>query len=315
MDFFLKEYELLKDTANEEPYRRRNNEEKTSISWGQRKLLLSLVSFLSKHLDKDIKNPRVIYAGASPGIGIGIAAKLFPNVTFHLYDPAPFQIKTKDKVILYRKKFTNEIAQFWAEKQKQDNNILFISDIRTADYTKAKDLEDNENQIMQDMQLQKTWVEIIKPCKTQLKFRLPYTLPGFPNEVEYFDGLIYLQCFCPQTSTETRLVLESPNLVYKKYSCEKYQSQLFYHNIVIREKNKYINEYQDPPEILDDYDSCCEISIWKDYLTYINKEINKDNIIELSRNATKFLTAGRKYSDTLAYLRSNPRAIKDRNFH
>ena len=65
---------------------------------------------------------------------------------------------------------------------------------------------------------------------------------------------------------------------------------MFYHNIVIREKNKYINEYQDPPEILDDYDSCCEISIWKDYLNYINKEINKDNIIELSRNATKFLT-------------------------
>lgn len=312
---FTKDDELLKDIDPEEPYQRRKDEDKTSISWGQRKLLMTLVSFLSKHVEKE-KPITVVYAGASPGVNIGIAAELFKNISWHLYDPAPFKIKTnvKKKIIIYQKKFTDEIAEYWANIQMKDDNVYFICDIRTADYTKSKDLSHNEKQIMEDMELQKKWVEIIKPCKSQLKFRLPYTLPDFPLEIEYFDGIIYKQPYSLQMSTETRLVLTSPNFTYKKYSCEKYQSQLFYHNIVIREKNKYINLFQDEPELLDDYDSCCEILIWKDYLNYIEKEITKDNVIALSRKATKLLTKGRKYADTLNYLRSNPRAIKKRNF-
>ena len=315
---FTKEDELLKDTDSEEPYRRRKDEEKISISWGQRKLLMTLVSFLSNYISQDVKKPVIIYAGAAVGINIGIAATLFPNISWHLYDPAPFKIKTdlKKKIYLYQKKFTDEIASYWADIQEKEGNIYFISDIRTADYAKSKNLEDNEKQIMEDMKLQKTWVEIIKSCKSQLKFRLPYTLPNLPIEIEYFDGIIHYQPWSLQSSTETRLVLTSSTFTYKKYSCEKYQSQLFYHNIVVREKNKYLNPYleDDDDELLDDYDSCCEISIWKDYLNYIGKEITKENVIELSRNATKLLTKGRKYSDTLSYLRANPQAIKKRNF-
>jgi hypothetical protein len=313
---FAKENELLKDTDPEEPYRRRKDEEKTSISWGQRKLLMTLVSFIANHIPKNTDKPVILYCGAAPGVGIGIAARLFPSISWHLYDPAPFKIKTdyNRKIVVYQKKFTDEIAHYWASIQEKEGNIYFISDIRTADYTKAKDLEDNEKQIMGDMELQKKWVEIIKPCKSQLKFRLPYTLPNLPLEIEYFDGVVYKQPWVCQTSTETRLVLTSPQIIYKKYSCEKYQSQLFYHNIVVREKNKYINPFIDEPELLDDYDSCCEVSIWKDYLNYIGKEITKENVIQLSRNATKLLTQGRKYADTLSYLRSNPQAIKKRNF-
>ena len=165
------------------------------------------------------------------------------------------------------------------------------------------------------MALQRRWVEIIRPSKAHLKFRLPYTIPDWPLEIEYFEGIIYKQPYSPQTSTETRLVLTSPKLKYKKYSTEKYQSQLFYHNIYIREKINYLNPFMDEPELLNDYDSCCEISIWKDYLSYREVEITRDNIITFSRNATKLLTNGRKYSDTLSYLRENPRAIKDRNFN
>lgn len=313
---FIKDHELLKEIDPEEPYRRRKDDEKTSISWGQRKLLLTLVSFLSNHLNKNVKNPVFVYAGAAPGINIGIASKLFPQITWHLYDPAKFKLKTDldKKIIVYQKRFTDETAKYWGQKQQKNGNIYFISDIRTADYTKTKDLNDNEKQILQDMELQKRWVEIIRPCKSHLKFRLPYTIPNLPNEVNYFDGIIYKQSFAPQTTTETRLVLTSPNFNYKTYSCEKYQSQMFYHNTVIRENNKYQNDFMDPPELLDDYDCCCEISIWKDYLIYLEKEITKEEILKLSRDATKLLTQGRKYADTLSYLRSNPQAIKNRNF-
>ena len=312
---FTPDDEILKETDLKEPYRRRTDEEKTGISWGQRKLLMILVSFLSKHLDKNIENPVILYVGAAPGINIGIVKKLFPHISLHCYDPLAFKIQTnvKEKLIVYRKKFTNELAEYWGKIQEKDQNVYFISDIRTADYTKVDNLLDNEKQILQDMQLQKEWVEIIKPCKSQLKFRLPYTIPGVPDEIEYFDGIIYKQPWQPQTSTETRLVLTSSNLTYKKYSCETYQSQLFYHNIITREKTKY-SESIDPPELLDDYDSNCEVQIWKDYLNWKNEEITKEKIVKLSRNATKLLTQNRKYKDTLSYLRENPRAIKNRNF-
>lgn len=309
---FTQQDELLNE--EEEIYRRRNNSEKSCISFGQRKLLLMLISFLTKYLDKTIVNPVIIYAGSAPGFNIGIVSKLFPDVIWHLYDPASFKLKRNDKIQLYQEYFTDQIAEGWAEIQQKDKNIYFISDIRTADYTKAKDLDDNERQIMEDMNMQRKWVEIIKPNVSHLKFRLPYSLANIPDEVEYLDGIIYKTPYAPQTSTETRLVVLDHD-IHNKYSCKQYQSQLFYHNNIIREKYKYINEYQDIPEILDDYDSCLEMFLWKEYLLYINKTVTKENVIKLSRDATKLLTQGRKYNDTLAYLRSNPRAIKERNFN
>lgn len=318
---FTKQDELLREKDSEEPYRRRKDEEKKSISWGQRKLLLTLVSFLSNHLESFTNRYVILYTGAAPGVNIGIVAQLFPNVTFHCYDPSSFKIKTdlKKRIIVYQKKFTDELAHYWSKIQEKDRNIYLVSDIRTADYTKTESLAENEKQIMSDMELQKRWVEIIKPCKAHLKFRLPYTIPNLPLEIEYFDGILYKQPYAPSTSTETRLVVDlTDGLKYKKYSCEKYQSQMFYHNIVIREKWTYDNEYMDEPEILNDFDSCCEISIWKDYLRFSSvsdENINKESVIALTRKATKLLTKGRKYSDTLSYLRENPQAIKKRNFN
>jgi len=299
---------LLNNDDPEEEYRRRKDEEKKSISWGQRKLLLTLVSFLTEHC-MDIENAIILYVGAGPGVNIGITADLFPKFTFHLYDPAKFKIKTdfSKKIIVYNKKFTDEIAEFWSKK----NNIIFISDIRTADYTKTKDLNENENQILSDMEHQKRWVEIIKPVKSHLKFRLNYTGDGRQEKMEYFDGIIYKQPYAPNTSSETRLVLTSSDLKYKTYDCKKYESQMFYHNIIIREQNKYEKSIVDGVELVNDWDSCCELEIWKKYLEINDSE---EDILKLSEKSTVLLTKGRKYQDTLAYLRANPQAIKNRNF-
>jgi Poly A polymerase regulatory subunit len=315
---FRKEDELLKENDNEEPYRRRKDDEKKALAYGQRKLLMSLISFLSKHYNsKEVSKPVLVYAGAAPGVNIKIVASLFPEFTWHLYDPAKFKIKmdiTK-KIIVYQKKFDNETAKYWAKQNQKNKNVFFVSDIRTADYTKAKDLNENESQILEDMRLQKEWVEIIKPIKTQLKFRLPYPGGSRPNEIEYFTGILYRQVFAPQTSTETRLVLTSPEFKYQTYSCEKYQSQMFYHNVIVRETFEYENDFVDGKELVNDWDSCCEVLIWLDYLKNRKKDISKKKVLELSENATKLLTKGRKYQDTLSYLRANPRAIKDRNFN
>jgi hypothetical protein len=305
--------EILKETDGEMEYRRRRDDEKTCVSYGQRKLLLSLVSFLSKHT-KGMNSPIILYAGAAPANNIGIAIDLFPRFEWHLYDPARFAIATdvKKNVFVYQKYFEDETAKYWAERRK-GRNLVFISDIRTADYTKAKDLNENEDNIELDMRMQRTWVEILKPDVTQLKFRLSYVFDGRDKEYEYFDGVIYRQAFSPQTSTETRLVFS--DIKYKKYDCEKYEKQMFYHNAVTRETTKYLNEEADGVELVNDWDCSLEVQIWKDYLTYIGKEITKEEILRLSQEATRLLNVNKKQPDTLSYLRSNPRIIKNRNFN
>ena len=221
-------------------YHRRTDQEKHCISYGQRKLLLSLISFLSKYC-VSIKNCVIVYVGAAPGNNIKIAADLFKdfNFTFHLYDPLQFRIKTniQENFFIYQKLFTDETAEYWAKKREEGINIVFISDIRTADHTKAETLKENEDQIDVDMNMQKKWVSLIKPLATQLKFRLPYSIEGIKDEYEYFDGVLTKSAYAPQSSTETRLSFT--DIKYKTYSCKKYESQMFYHNSIIREK-KYL---------------------------------------------------------------------------
>jgi hypothetical protein len=51
------------------------------------------------------------HAGAAPGCHVIILAKfLFPQLQYHLYDPAPFSISPSTNVHLYQECFTKEIA-------------------------------------------------------------------------------------------------------------------------------------------------------------------------------------------------------------
>jgi len=316
LDLFVNDYDP------EEEYRRRNDEEKKAIAYGQRKLLLTLVQFLTQYLDLEKHpNPIIVYAGAAPGINIRLVTTLFPEVEWHLYDPARFKIKqnSSKKVFVYQDYFTDKTAEYWKSEKDNGKSVYFISDIRTANYMKAKNLDQNEEQIIKDMEMQMRWVEIIQPIQSQLKFRLPYTGGNRPEKMRYLDGLLFKQPYSPQTSTETRLV---PHLgEYKEWDCRKYQSQLFYHNVVIREHYTYINPFTldtqsiDGKELLNDYDSRLETQIWMDYLSFKKAEPNKSNIVSLTRFATADLNKGNKYHDTLSYLREHPRAIKERNLY
>ena len=315
MEFQQKDLFVNSDDPEEE-YRRRKDAVKKAISWGQRKLLLTVTQFLSYFLDLETTpNPIVVYAGAAPGINIKIISSLFPEVEWHLYDPAPFKIKSSDKIHVYRCCFTNKIAETWKGK-----DVYFISDIRTANYVKLKNLDKNEEEIIKDMKMQKKWVEIMKPLRSQLKFRPPYSGGNRPDKLRYFDGIIFKQCWAPQTSTETRLVVgQKP--IYKNWDCRKYEYQLFHHNVKIRENYTYLNPFTgiesgvDEPELMTDWDSRCEVQIWMDYLSFRNVPVNEQSVVALSKLATAKLTEGRKFSDTLEYLRANPRAIKLRNFN
>lgn len=109
-------------------YYARKNEVKSVIHWGQRKLLMSEIEFLTRFVEKGHKYT-VVYAGAAPGTHILFLSNLFPEIHWVLVDPAPFTVKQDDRIEIISALFMPEHA----ERFSKEPNVLFISDIRSAD--------------------------------------------------------------------------------------------------------------------------------------------------------------------------------------
>ena len=90
------------------PYQpRTKNDLKTTMHWGQRKLLMTEIEFLTQYSKK---NDMVLYVGAAPAIHTSFLSKLFPTLKFILVDPMKFNIKETDKIEIRKEYFTNEKA-------------------------------------------------------------------------------------------------------------------------------------------------------------------------------------------------------------
>jgi len=278
---------FLKNSSPETPYKRRVGEKKEAIHWGQRKLHICEQYFITSEankLGKD-KHMHIIYAGAAPGSHILLLLEMFPDTMFYLYDTAIFnnQLKSHPRVRIYSSYFTDETAQAWSEFS-ENNQLYFISDIRTANYT-TMEIEENEKHIVEDLRMQERWVRIIKPVASLLKFRLPYPQPSLASssspakdeKFKYLRGEILRQAWAPQTSTETRLIVSGP-LRDKNWSIKSYESKMFHHNFHTREKQSFIfSEVSysskdwniSSPELLKDYDSCFEAQVHLHYLNLL----------------------------------------------
>lgn len=234
------------------------------IHQGQRKLLLGEIDFLTRygHLAKT-----VLYVGSAPGIHIPLLIILFPTHNFILYDPRKFYYKLKkiSSIIIYNKYFTNEDAVKYINYHEQ---ILFISDIRRGN----DDEELFEKNVQEDMNLQRKWVEQIKPIMSSLKFRLSFK----SGKTEYLDGEIHFQAFAPILSAETRLYTDGKKI--KIYDNTKYEEQMFYFNNQIR-----IGCYDNRiyyKGIDNCFDCALQLYIIKNYLEINNIPINYKNMIK-----------------------------------
>jgi len=270
---------LLQPDHPEKEYRARP--EKTGIYWGQRKLLLAEIFFLT-HFYLPLKNSSrktlLIYAGAAEGQHFRMIRTLFPDLDLVLYDPRPFAINPDEHTQIYQELFTDRTAEYWS--RKTDRSILFISDIRSADWTRLTGQE-TEEEVLLDMRSQERWYEIIQPEAGFLKFRLPFSGKGVRLEVEYLDGAVLIQPYPPLASTETRLI---PLPARKVWDALKYEQQLFYHNSVVRETFQWPNYALDPPELNGSYDTSSEIYILTDYLTAIGVNPDVEGVVQLSRD-------------------------------
>lgn len=295
---FTREDLLITPDLPEEAYRRRNESEKKAVHWGQLKLLMNEILFFSLFWDPTaVPNPVVVYAGAAPGAHIPFLASMFPTFVFHLYDPRPFGISGSDRIHVHQQLFLDADAKRWANRR----DVLFISDIRTADYTQMEGAE-NEAAIMADMRMQENWHNIIKPVRSHLKFRLPYVegYAGAVTTVRYLNGFVFRQPWAPQTSTETRLV---PTTGETDWSSKKYEDQLFYHNAVVRERFRFLNPLTNNEEPIDpgqgltnDYDSTAHIVILLDYLLKMGGEeaVTAEAVLKLSQAVIASISRGSK---------------------
>jgi hypothetical protein len=232
-------------------YRRRNQDLKTVIHWGQRKLLISEIEFLTNWSEPgDI----VIYAGAAPGNHTYFLSLLFPQLKFVLVDPTPFYCIPTDRIEIRNEYFTDTIA-----KEYSGLRTLFISDIRTACW-ELMNKDEIEQAVKNDMESQQRWHLIMKPKKSMFKFRLPWK----SGVTEYLDGKIHYPVWGPCTTTEARLVVDGN--VKKKYDNSVYEKQMFYFNVVTRTQL-----YHHPVEGYDIgldhcYDCAAEVKILTEYL-------------------------------------------------
>lgn len=322
---FTSEYAVISKGDPEMKYRLLDDG-RSAVQWGQRKLALAIVQFLSEHWDNQVvPNPTLLYIGASPGTNIAyIMTNHFPDFTVHLYDSRPMKVTPTDKMVVHQELFTDDIAKQWSGR----NDIFLVSDIRSVD-SYSNDPDTREEGIWADMLLQARVYGAVRPVRAQLKFRLPYYGEGIGKTRyhEYLNGLVYRGIYTRPTSTETRLVPmeNSDGVSMILWDIKKYESQMFYHNVEIRQYQQFRNPLvdEDDPlaekpvdgnELTNDYDSIAESFVWSNYLQKVGGEgmVTLDNVRGLSRSLTQFLAEGRSSEKmtTLAKLRADPLFIK-----
>lgn len=278
---FTLQSRILKEDAPTKKYRRRQGEKKSVLHWGQRKLLMAEIEFMTLYSrPTDI----VIYAGAAPGTHISYLARLFPDNHFVLVDPSNFIVQPSAKIEIHQQFFTDDFARE-LRKRFEGKRLLFLSDIRSASW-KTMSSEEVEKYVERDMRAQERWVKILSPEKSMLKFRLPYTLDDIgTTKYEYLDGIVFLPVWGGQTTSETRLVVDK-NASTRIWNPVKYEDQMFYFNTITRVK------YYPHDIKWKGYDHCydcrSEIFILEQYLKKYGGDTS--NIVRMAKEITQELT-------------------------
>lgn len=261
---------VLSDDCRKLKYRKRGNEFRKPLHWGQRKLLMMEIEFLTMYGDR---SQTVVYIGAADGRHILYLSKLFPKHSFILYDPVKFDpfLYDVNQIEIRQQFFTDEDAEYY-----KDKNVLMISDIRNMPegYVARNDTDeindDIEANVKTDMEMQKKWFIMMKPVAALLKFRLSY----LPGKTEYLSGELRFQPWAPATSTETRLIVlpeqvfRENEIITKTYDNEEYESIMHRFNLLTRvqEFEEFASISTDDTGIFKSYDILAEIQILTEYI-------------------------------------------------
>lgn len=267
----------LKDRMTYKEVMRHCKDLDSKMHLGQLKLLLSEILFLAKTSKGD---EIVVYAGAAEGYHIYMLAKLFPTLKFELWDSRAYDLEDHPHIQKNRGLFTNDLAAKYAERRKNGEKFLFMSDIRNLEfgrYQKDKHSDNGEklDEIVEDdIQMQMDWCRIMKPRWAYLKFRLPYQ----EGKTNYLTGKIYLQPYSP-ISTETRLLTNDYTTI-KTYDNTENDEMMAYFNCHIRFeplKDNRWDEIMEKNAIKKNWDNYISFYILAYYLERESGEVPSDN--------------------------------------
>jgi len=301
---------MLAPDAPRLKYRRRRGEEKTVIHWGQRKLFLSELEFLTMY---GVPGALVVYAGAAPGTHTRYLIELFPELKFVLVDPAPFSSKLTEgpRCVLRQQLFTDDVAREFEGL----GNVLFMCDIRSCDWSQMNN-EEVEDKVLEDMLSQQRWHDIIRPIKSMLKFRLPWNA----GKTEYLAGDVYFQAFGPITTTETRLIPYGHERV--KWDNTKYEEQMFHFNTVTRvARYGHAMPVGRPGYGIDYcYDCRSEVDILEKYLLKMRPELQDDSeelqkrFVEMTYRCSRECASNRTLLDANSDPEEKSKGIRNRQW-
>ena len=190
--------------------------------WGQMKLLLSEIEFLTPFFGQPLQ---VVYAGAAPGVHLPVLASMFVSMRFVLVDPQPSMIKNREysNIVVVQDYMSDALAAEFV-----DSSALFISDVRVGAGGNESD-EEQQDRIQRDMDAQRGWVQLMCPVASMLKFRLPWR-SGVTN---YLSGQIFFPVYGKALTHEARLVVPG-NACAADYDNGLYEQQMVYFNRRLR---------------------------------------------------------------------------------
>lgn len=244
------------------------------LHFGQRKLLLSEIEFLSHVVPSPASTPSLcVYAGAANGSHLPLLFQLFPSIKWILIDPAPFSssvhqflepepshsappmklrrleagtvLRSVSAPILQLRNepCTDELCEELWQEYRETFTIYLISDIRSGNPESGSNKEATA-MIMRDNAWQESWARKLHAAAAMLKFHPPYPpraddpSDDSPTHVRYLRGCCLFGVWSPRSSTEVRLVafgpFEGQSTASREYDCKCFEEQLYYYNTTTR---------------------------------------------------------------------------------
>jgi hypothetical protein len=222
------------------PYVSRQREWKWSLHWGQLKMFLNELDFLTRIVAQTgLTKFTLLYVGNLYGAYFTHVLDMFPEMTVLLYteNDVEKEIANHPRVKHYKEKFSVDMCYYLTTENIDTRELFLYSNIRSGTSSKS---------YKQDMDEQVAWLKILTPRMSSIKFKLEYPGSGVDEDVISFypDGQLLFCPFTSPTSTETRLIINN-DFNEKKYSCRAYEEKMFYHNSVARKQSYLIMGFSD----------------------------------------------------------------------
>jgi hypothetical protein len=223
---------LLYSPTSYQHYININNNKINANYNSSKKLFLVYLYFLTEYLN--YSNTVVIIDSILDISVVTAIIHIFKNLNFIFYIS---HTKEEDKTINLKNVFIHDIKKFDEDlDQYKYKNILLICNY----YGGSK----KDETILNYLNKFYNFVKQIKPIKSMIKFRLPFSeetfcenkfLIGDKCNFDYFSGELLLPPYASLLSNETLLIVDQ-NPSIKKYDCVEYEEKMFFHNFVVRNK-------------------------------------------------------------------------------